>query len=675
MAHEHNHENNHDHHHEHNHEHEHEHIHCSCCSCDHDHEHEHEEELSLPKLIIAGVLFILSLLLEHIKLDFAYQNYALLAVTFAAYILVGRDVVKDALLNLLHGKIFDEKFLMSLASLSAVCIGELPEAVAIMLFYQIGEKFEDYAGEKSEKSIARLMEIRPDSATLLKNGIEYHVKAEELSPGDIILVKPGERIPADGIVTKGISFTDNSAITGECVPVEIFEGTEVYSGAINKNAPVEIKVTHKAEESAAARIIELVEFSNSKKTKTERFITKFSRFYTPVVCILAFACAILPPVFIKFTSGQWLWKEWIYRAISFLVVSCPCAIIISVPLAFFGAIGCAGRKGILIKGSTVLETLSKVKTAVFDKTGTLTKGVFAVTEICPADSSISPEELLKTAAHAELKSIHPVAKSLGNAHFCAECKTVLLTETEEISGHGIKTILNGNLILAGNAKLMQINGITNPAVESASSKAGTVIHIARDGKYLGHIVISDEVKNDAKNAVTALKKLGVSKIVMLTGDNEKSAAKTASELGITEVYPELLPEDKVSKLEILLEEQKGSRGKVIFAGDGINDAPVLARSDAGIAMGALGTDAAIESADVVIMTDEPSKIVHAIKISSKALSIVYQNIVFSLGIKGLIMILAALGISNLWIAVFGDVGVAFLAILNSMRTLNLKARN
>lgn len=640
---------------------------------------EHEEnEISLARIITAGILLVAAEILEHIKLsDFiknfylidTYQQYIFTGICLAAYLLVGYGVVKSAVKNILRGEFFDEKFLMSVASLGAVCIGQLPEAVAIMLFYQIGERFEDYAVDKSEKSINALMEIRPDTANVIRGGKEITVKAEEVQPGETIVVKPGERIPVDGIITKGSSFLDNSAITGESVPVEITEGAEVFSGAINKNSAIEIRTVRLSEDSAASRIIKMVEFSSKKKTKTERFITRFSRIYTPAVCILALSVAIIPSITIGFSKGEWQWNEWVYRAISFLVVSCPCAIVISVPLTFFGGIGAASRNGILMKGSSSVEALSRIRTAVFDKTGTLTKGIFAVSEICPADASISKDALIALAAHAEAKSNHPVAKSLGAAHSGECCKRQNLSDAEEIAGQGIKVNLNGNIILAGNETLLKENKVLNFDAGAAKEKAGTIIHIAENGKYLGFIVISDQIKDDAKTAIKNLKKTGVSKIVMLTGDSGKAAEKAASQLGITEVFSELLPQDKVSKIEILLEELKNSNGKVAFAGDGINDAPVLARADVGIAMGALGSDAAIESADVVIMTDEPSKVADSIKISKKTMSIVHQNIVFSIGIKVLIMLASGIGIGSMWLAVFGDVGVSFLAVLNSMRAL------
>ena len=664
------------------HNHTHNHSHCACHSHD-----EEEKETPLFKIVLSGVFLIFALILENIKpsafisnvknIDL-YAQYAFIAVSLIGYLLAGRDVVKSAILNLFSGKIFDEQFLMTVASLGAVCIGSLPEAVAIMFFYQLGERFEDYATEKSEKSIESLLKIRPDSAVVLRDGKEEKVKAEEVLPGETIIVKPGERIPCDGVILLGNSFVDNSAITGESVPVEALQGSEVFSGAINKSALLKIKTTKLALDSAASRIIKLVEFSSEKKTRAERFITRFSRIYTPIVCLLALCVAVIPPLVTLLLNGDKTWHTWIYRAISFLVVSCPCAIVISVPLTFFGGLGSLSRNGILVKGSAALEALSKAKVAVFDKTGTLTKGIFEVSEVVPYDKNISQEELLAIASHAEKESTHPVAKSLFMAHTKNQkekdcCKKQILSEVHELSGHGIKAILNQKEVLAGNAKLMIKNDVIgfNLKEEENTSlkKAGTIVYIAQEKKYLGYIVISDRIKEDAVLGIEKLKKAGIKKIVLLTGDNERAAKKIADEIGITDVFFDLLPEDKVSKIEELLEAEKTTGGKVIFSGDGINDAPVLARSDVGIAMGALGSDAALESSDVVIMTDEILKIADSIKISRRTLNIVYQNIIFSLGIKVLIMILSAMGLTSMWISVLGDVGVLFLVVLNSMRAL------
>ena len=676
----------HDEHHEHHHdehcscssEHNHNHI-DSCCSCGHEHGSENEESGKTKKIILAGVFFAVGMILEHMNLkpilygDINIINAAVLALYLLSYLNCGKDVVIQAFKNISKGKIFDEQFLMSVASIGAIFSGQIPEAVAVMLFYQTGELFEDYAVDKSRDSINSLMEICPDKATVIHNGIERTVNAEDLECGETIIVKPGERIPADGTVIKGKSFVDNSALTGESVPRAVFEGNEVFSGAINTHAAIQIKVTKPASESAAARIIKLAEQSSERKTKTERFITRFSKVYTPLVCALALIVAVLPPAFTGFTTGTWEWSKWIYRALMFLVISCPCALVISVPLSFFGGIGKASRNGILVKGSSALEHLASIKTAVFDKTGTLTKGVFMVTEVHSEDpESLSEEDLITLAAHAETYSNHPAAVSLKKAHHCTEkCTMSNVTDAEEISGQGIRVHLNGKTILAGNARLMKENSVSG-FKEKEQQGYGTTVYLSIDGKYCGYIVISDETKADAKNSVNLLRKLGIKKIVMLTGDTESAGKKIAEETGIDEVYANLLPEDKVNKIEELLAELNvnGKKtGILAFAGDGINDAPVISRADVGIAMGALGSDAAIESADVVIITDEPGKIAKAVQISRKTLSIVYQNIILSLGVKAAIMILSATGIGNMWLAVFGDVGVCFIAILNAMRAL------
>ena len=672
----------HGHHHEHHHEHDHEHEHCHC----HEHDHEHDEdEGSLKKIIISAVILVAALLVEHLTpihnflLNFFTENdlnkylYIGTGIMYmVAYLVIGKEVVLGALRNLLKGHIFDEQFLMTVASLGAVFVKEFPEAVAVMLFYQIGEFFEDFAVDKSKDSISALMDICPDTATVYKDGKQITVKAEEVLPGDIVIVKPGERIPVDGIVVKGKTFLDNSALTGESVPKEVFEGNEVYSGAINSNALIEIKCVRISEQSAASRIIELVSSSSDKKTKTERFITRFSKVYTPIVCILAVLVAVVPTVVFGLAGGQWEWSKWIYRSLMFLVVSCPCALVISVPLAFFSGIGSASRRGILLKGSSAIEGLSKVKTCAFDKTGTLTKGVFVVTDVhCVNPEALPEDELIAIAAHAEIYSNHPAAKSLREAHHGECCSLAKVTDAEEIKGQGIKVNLDGKIVLAGNALLMKHQNVAD-YVECTDTDAGTVVHVAIDGKYAGHIVISDQTKNDTQDALDSIKKAGVKKLVMLTGDNEQSACKVADELGMNNVYANLLPEDKVSKVEELLAEEKSCKGTVAFAGDGINDSPVLARADVGIAMGALGSDAAIESADVVIMNDSIAKIAEAIKISKKTKRIVYENIVFSLGVKVAIMALSAFGITGMWLAVFGDVGVCFLAILNSMRSLAVR---
>ena len=699
-------------------------LHCHCHDDD-------EEEMSLKKIIIAAVLFACGLLISHFGEKLAgalaseqasavmqslkaaenalsslggisgVSRILSIALYFFAYVLVGKNVVIGALKKVFgakkgehehgeheghehdehghagHGKgwsaVFDEQFLMTVASLGAIFVGELPEAVGVMLFYQIGEWFQDYAVDKSRDSISALMKIRPDKAVVLRDGKEVSVDANDVEIEETIVVRPGERVPVDGEVVSGKSFIDNSALTGESVPLEVFVGNKVSSGAVNIDSVIQVRATKKSEDSAAARILKLVEESSEKKTKAERFITRFARVYTPIVCALALAVALLPPLALKFFApalfAEYGWSVWIYRALIFLVVSCPCAIVISVPLTFFAGIGAAGKKGILVKGSGALDVLSKVKTVVFDKTGTLTKGVFVVTDVHPVEGKIQPDELIALAAHAETYSNHPVSNSLKQAHSKKECcSLVQLTDAQEISGQGIKVNLDGKIVLAGNQRLMENQGV-NGFSECEKDGGGTVVHVAVDGEYYGHIVISDVTKEDSADAIKKLKKAGVKEIVMLTGDGEKAAQKTAAELGITRVFASLLPEDKVTKVEELL---TGSNRAVAFAGDGINDAPVLARADVGIAMGAIGSDAAIESADVVIMNDSPALIADAVQNAKKTISIVKQNIVLSLGIKAVIMLLGALGIANMWIAVFGDTGVALIAVLNALRALRFK---
>lgn len=652
------------------------------CNCN------EEEENSLRKIIIAGILFILGLVINNIPLDFITSKIQFLGkdadatriisgtIFLLAYLLCGKTVVISAIRNLVKGHIFDEKFLMTVASLGAVFVGEFPEAVGVMLFYQIGEFFQDYAVDKSRDSINALMNIKPNKATVIRDGNNVEVNADDVKIGEIVIVKPGERIPVDGIITTGKTFIDNSAITGESVPLEVFKGNEVFSGGINTNAVIEIQTTKIAQDSAATRILKLVEESSVKKTKSERFITRFAKIYTPVVCILALCVAIIPPITLQFVSpalfNKYGWNTWIYRALIFLVVSCPCAIVISIPLSFFGGIGANSKQGILVKGSNALENLAKIKTAVFDKTGTLTKGVFVVTDVHTTKPEKIPEdELIAIAAHAETYSNHPAAKSIKSAHHGQCCSIANITNAQEISGGGIKVNLDGKIILAGNEWLMNTQNVIGFSKYNKND-IGTIVHVAIDGEYVGHIVISDETKQDSKKAIENLHKIGVNKIVMLTGDIQFTAESTAKELGIDTYYSNLLPENKVEKLETLLAELgtgKNKRGTLSFTGDGINDAPVLARADVGIAMGGLGSDVAIESADVVIMNDEPSKIADAIKISKKTINIVKQNMYFSLITKFAIMILGTLGIANMWLAVFGDTGVALLAVLNAMRTL------
>ncbi|MBQ9495522.1 MAG: cadmium-translocating P-type ATPase [Treponema sp.] len=655
---------------------------CSCCGNEHHHEHEQEHETGLKKIIIAAVLFVAGIIVEHAHFfataglslgQFASTDELAAALLFlVSYILCGKNVVMGAVKNILRGSLFDEQFLMTVASLGAVFVGQYAEAVAVMLLYQIGEYAQDKAADKSRNSIEALMEIRPDKA-FIKNGSNVlEVSPDDVGVGEIIIVKPGERIPIDGIVTAGKSFLDMSALTGEPVPRQVLKGSDVMAGSINTESVLEIKTTRIAGESAAARIIALVENAQEKKARSERFITRFARAYTPAVCIAALLLAVIPSIVTRDAH------TWVYRALIFLVVSCPCALVISVPLSFFSGIGTASKNGILVKGSESIETLARAKTAVFDKTGTLTKGVFIVTDVHVADNApIEEDELIALAAHAETYSNHPISKSIKTAHSGDCCNMATVSNAQEISGQGIKVLLDGKTVLVGNMKLMEeqhVGGI----VSCNKNDFGTVVHVAVDGTYCGHIVISDKTKEDAAAAMTQLRKLGVQKLAMLTGDNKAVAENVAKDIGIDTVFSELLPDDKVEKVESLLAElgnkPKEKRGTLLFAGDGINDAPVLARADAGIAMGALGSDAAIESSDVVIMTDELAKIADAVSISKKTVAIVKQNIIFSLGVKAAIMILGALGIANMWTAVFGDTGVALLAIANAMRVMLWKKK-
>ena len=570
-----------------------------------------------------------------------------------AYVILGYDVVLNAVKNIIKGHVFDENFLMSLSSIGAFFIGEYPEAVAVMLFYQVGEFFQDLAVQRSRKSISDLMDIRPETATVRRNGELVTVSPEEVAVGEWIVVKPGEKIPLDGVVLLGDSMVDTRALTGESVPKTVHPMDEVLSGCINESAVLTLQVTKTYGESTVAKIIDMVENASSRKAPTENFITKFARYYTPVVVILATLLAIIPPLLFRE-----LWIDWIHRAFVFLVVSCPCALVLSVPLTFFGGIGAASRHGVLVKGSNYLEALNKVDTVVFDKTGTLTKGVFQVTEILPAEG-ITKEHLMKAAAAAEQFSTHPIAKSILEA--AGSQFGVRIAGHEEIPGHGVRVRADDAIVLAGNARLMERENIRF----IPSDAVGTKVYVAENGSYLGCIRISDQVKPDSKAAIAALKRAGVRKTVMLTGDNGEIANAVAKELGMDACYGELLPGDKVNVLEKL--DQPGH--KVAFVGDGINDAPVLARADVGIAMGGLGSDAAIEAADVVLMTDEPMKLVEAIGVAKETRKIVVQNIVFALGIKAVFLILGAFGLVGMWVAVFGDVGVALLAVLNAMRIL------
>lgn len=589
-------------------------------------------------------------------------NVEILKIIFfvVSYLFAGYDVVRNAFRNILRGDVFDENFLMAVASLGAFAIGEAPEGVAVMLFYQIGELFQSYAVGQSRKSITALMDIRPDYANVkTENGLEV-MDPEDVKIGDIIVIKPGEKVPLDGIVIEGSSMLDTSALTGESVPREIIAGSDLLSGCININGLVTARVTKEFEESTVSKILDLVENAGSKKSKSEQFITKFARYYTPTVVIIAALLAVIPPLIIKEAT----FSQWIYRALSFLVVSCPCALVISVPLSFFGGIGGASKKGILVKGSNYLEALANTEIVVFDKTGTLTKGVFNVQEIHP--EGISEQELLELTAYAENYSNHPISSSLKRA-YKKEINAERVSNVEEIPGHGVSAVVDSKKVSAGNVKLMEKMGIEY----NKNEFSGTVVHVAVDNIYAGLIVIADEVKEDSKNAIKKLKNINIKQIVMLTGDTLRAGEKAARELGLDKVYAELLPADKVEKVEELLTE-KSPKGRLAFVGDGINDAPVLARADIGIAMGGLGSDAAIEAADIVIMTDEPSKIATAIKISQKTLKIASQNIIFAIGIKLLILLLSAMGYATMWAAVFADVGVAVIAILNSFRALNVK---
>ena len=606
-----------------------------------------KQKKNLIRILAAVAVLLLSVLLP-------VADWIKIVIALVAYGLAGWDVLWGAVRGIAHGQVFDEKFLMAVATLGAIASQDYNEACAVMIFYQIGELFQGIAVGKSRRDIAALMDIRPDTANVLRDGVEQEVSPEEVAVGETIVVKPGEKIPLDGEVIEGSTAVNTAALTGESLPQDKNVGDKVISGSINMTGVIKVRTTSEFGESTVARVLELVENSASKKAKVENFITRFARYYTPCVVIAALILAIIPPLFV----GNW-W-DWVNRALTFLVVSCPCALVVSVPLSFFGGIGGASRKGILIKGSNYLETLSKVNTAVFDKTGTLTKGSFAVTAIHPA--KVSNDELLDIAAVAEYNSKHPIAQSIVAAHK-GHIDPARVSSVKEIAGRGVQAVIDGRTIYVGNSKLMD----DVHADWHDCHHVGTVIHIAENGKYLGHIVISDEPKPDSKEAIQQLKALGVKKVVMLTGDSRKVAENVANELGVDEVRAELLPADKVTEVEKLLE----SDGPLAFVGDGINDAPVLSRADVGIAMGALGSDAAIEAADVVLMDDKPSKIPEAMNIARKTMRIVRQNIIVSLTVKGLVLIITAIGMGNMWYAVFADVGVLILAVLNAMRALKV----
>ena len=606
----------------------------------------------LIRIIAAAVLFLTGSLLHLPEL-------AEMGIFLACYVVIGWDIVWKAITNILSGQVFDENFLMTIATIGALILGEHSEGVAVMLFYQVGEWFQSYAVSKSRKSIASLMDIRPDYANVERDGKLVQVDPEEVSIGDTIVVKPGERIPLDGIIINGVSALDTSALTGESQPSEVAPGAEVISGCINQTGILSIRTTKEFGESTVAKILDLVENASDKKGRTENFITRFARYYTPAVVFAALALAILPPVI----TGQ-SFSIWIYRALTFLVISCPCALVISIPLSFFGGIGGASKIGVLVKGSNYLESLAHAEMVVFDKTGTLTKGSFAVSEIHPV--GMDETQLLELAAYAEDYSNHPISASIKKA-YGKKIVQNRISDVQEIAGHGVQAVIDGKKVLAGNAKLMEREHIRY----QPSGAIGTVIYLACDGKYSGSIVIEDEIKQDAPAAIRQLKSSGIRKTVMLTGDADAVGQKVSGRLGLDQAYTELLPADKVDRAEALLRE-KTEKGKLVFVGDGINDAPVLARADVGIAMGGLGSDAAIEAADVVLMTDEPSKIAAVMKIARKTIRIANQNIVFALGIKFLVLILGALGYANMWAAVFADVGVSVIAILNAIRAMRVK---
>lgn len=609
----------------------------------------------LTRIVISAVIFFIGMILP---LDGIPQ----LALYLICYAIIGWDIVWKALTNITHGQVFDENFLMTIATIGALALGEYSEGVAVMLFYQIGEWFQSYAVNKSRKSISSLMDIRPDYANIEQDGKLQQIDPDDVSVGETIVVRPGERIPIDGIVIKGTSTLDTSALTGESLPRDVGEGTEVISGCINQTGILQIKTTKEFGDSTVSKILDLVENASDKKAKTENFITRFAKYYTPAVVIAALALAILPPII----TGQ-PFMTWIYRALTFLVISCPCALVISIPLSFFGGIGGASKSGVLVKGSNYLEILANTEIVVFDKTGTLTKGSFAVTDI--RAEGISKEHLLEVAAYAEDYSNHPISQSIKRA-YNKEINSSRVSDVKEIAGHGVHAIIDGHSVFAGNSTLMEKEGIAIPY----TSDVGTLIYVAIDNKYCGHIVIEDEIKPDASDAIEALRNCGVRKTVMLTGDSEAVGKKVGSILELDQVYSELLPADKVSQVEELLLE-KSHKASLAFVGDGINDAPVLARADVGIAMGALGSDAAIEAADVVLMTDEPSKIATVIKIARKTLRIAHENIVFALVIKFLVLFLGAIGYASMWAAVFADVGVSVIAILNAIRAMNVKKYN
>ena len=611
----------------------------------------------LIRIIIAAVLIVVFSLLPA-------EGYLRFVLFMIPYLVIGYDILKKAFKGILNKQVFDENFLMAVATVGAILLGDYSEGVAVMLFYQIGELFQSYAVGKSRRNISELMDIRPDYANIEKDGTLEQVDPDEVEIGTIIVVQPGEKVPIDGVITEGTSTLNTSALTGESLPRDAKAGDEVISGCINMTGLLKIRTTKEFGESTVSKILELVENSSSRKSKSENFISKFAKYYTPAVCYGALALAFIPPIVLLIMGKPAMWGDWIYRALTFLVISCPCALVISIPLSFFAGIGGASNQGILVKGSNYLETLAQTKYVVFDKTGTMTQGVFEVSGI--HHNEMPDEKLLEYAALAECSSSHPISKSLQKA-YGKPIDRNRVTDIEEISGNGVIAKVDGISVAAGNTKLMNRLGIAYQDCHHV----GTVVHMAIDGKYAGHILISDIIKPHAKEAIAELKKAGISKTVMLTGDSKRVADQVAEELGIQEVYSELLPADKVSRVEELLN-QKSEKDKLAFVGDGINDAPVLSRADIGIAMGALGSDAAIEAADIFLMDDDPLKISKAIKIARKCIRIVYENIYFAIGIKVLCLILGALGIANMWMAIFADVGVMIIAVLNAIRTLFVK---
>lgn len=615
----------------------------------------------LNRIIIAIVLLIVITVFKTIVPVPGYVEFILYLIP---YFVIGHDILRKSIKNISHGQVFDENFLMAVATIGAMCLGEYLEGSAVMVFYQIGELFQSIAVGKSRKNIAALMDIRPDYANIMVDGEIEEVDPDDVEIGSEIIVNPGEKVPIDGIIVEGDTTLNTSALTGESVPRNAHCGDEIYSGSINMTARITVKTTKEFGESTVSKILDLVENSSMKKSKTENFITKFAKYYTPVVCYSALALAVIPPIVLTIMGQPAHVSDWIFRALTFLVISCPCALVISIPLSFFGGIGCASKNGILVKGSNYLETLSDVKYFVFDKTGTLTKGVFEVTDVVPAEG-FDKYNLLEYAAYAESASTHPISVSLKKA-YNQKIDNTLVDHIQEIAGHGVEADYNDHHILAGNAKLMKLKGVGY----SAYTKAGTLVYVAVDDKYAGCIVISDIIKDHAKEAISGLKSLGAKETVMLTGDSASTADFVANTIGIDTVHSELLPADKVEEVEKLLA-NKSDKEKLAFVGDGINDAPVLSRADIGIAMGGLGSDAAIEAADVVLMDDDPLKISLAMKISTKTLKIVKQNIVFALAVKFICLVLGALGIANMWLAIFADVGVMILAVMNATLALTI----